>query len=254
MTTRGKRRLPLLLDAVQAGEVVVEDLAERFGVSASTIRRDLQQLANSKAITRTYGGAVIAHRLPETSLAEREHQNRAEKAAIARAAVELLEQDDILVLDGGSTVAAFGSALVGRHHHVVTNNLPLVAALAGDPGITLTVLGGAVRPGSMSTVGPLAEGTLRRLTADKAVVSGDGLVIGRGLCEAAIEQVSLKSLMMEQAAEVFVLMDSSKLGRADQPAWAPLPRRWTLITDSRATAEQCDGAVAAGARVIRAQC
>ena len=69
MTTRGKRRLPLLLDAVQAGEVVVEDLAERFGVSASTIRRDLQQLANSKAITRTYGGAVIAHRLPETSLA-----------------------------------------------------------------------------------------------------------------------------------------------------------------------------------------
>lgn len=252
MTTRGKRRLPLLLAALQAGEVVVEDLAERFGVSASTIRRDLQHLATSKAIRRTYGGAVIAHPLPETSLPEREAQHRAEKAAIARAAVELLREDDILVLDGGSTVAAFGASLVGRRHHVITNNLPLVTVLASAPAITLTVLGGAVRPGSMSTMGPLAEAALRRLTADKAVVSGDGFVGGRGLCEAAIEQVALKSLMMEQSAEVLVLMDSSKLGRATQPAWAPLPKHWTLITDSSATDEQCEEAVAAGARVFRA--
>jgi DeoR family fructose operon transcriptional repressor len=254
MTTRGKRRLPLLLEALQAGEIVVEELAQRFGVSASTIRRDLQQLATSKAITRTYGGAVITHGVPETSLAHRERQNRGEKAAIARAAVNLVDTDEILVLDGGSTVAAFGGLLIGRRQHVVTNNLPLVATLAADPGITLTVLGGAVRPGSMSTVGPLAEATLRRLTANKAIVSGDGLVAGRGLCEAVVEQVSLKSLMMEQAAEVIVLMDSSKLGRADQPAWAPLPRRWTLITDSSATEEQCEAAAAAGAQVIRAAC
>ena len=120
------------------------------------------------------------------------------------------------------------------------------------PGLTLTVLGGAVRPGSMSTMGPLAEASLRRLTADKAVVSGDGFVAGRGLCEAAIEQVALKSLMMEQAAEVVVLMDSSKLGRATQGAWAPLPRRWTLVTDAGAPQAQCAAAEAAGARVVRA--
>jgi DeoR family fructose operon transcriptional repressor len=77
-------------------------------------------------------------------------------------------------------------------------------------------------------------------------------VPGRGLCEAAIEQVALKALMIEQGAELIVLMDSSKLGRATQPAWAALPRHWTLITDIAATADQCTQAAAAGAKVIRA--
>jgi len=249
---RGKRRLPLLLEAVQSGEVEVEDLADRFGVSPSTIRRDLQRLATSKAITRTYGGAVIAHPQPEANLPEREGLNRAEKASIAKAALACLGDEDSLILDGGSTVAAFGALLAERRHAVITNNLPLVPTLAACPGIALTVLGGAVRAGSMSTMGPLAEASLRRLTADKAFVSADGFVAGRGLCEAAIEQVSLKALMMEQAAEVFVLMDGSKLGRAGQPAWAALPGRWTLITDASATESQCAQAVDAGARVVRA--
>jgi DeoR family fructose operon transcriptional repressor len=249
---RGKQRLPAVLEAVQSGEVEVEALAERFGVTPSTIRRDLQHLAHSKAITRTYGGAVIAHPLPEQNLPEREHENRDKKAAIARTAIACLAEDDILILDGGSTVAAFGALLAGRRHHVITNNLPLVSVLAPSPGITLTILGGAVRPGSMSTIGPLAEATLRRFTAAKAVVSADGFVPGRGLCEAAIEQVALKLLMMEQADELLVLMDSSKLGRAIQPAWAPLPRHWTLITDMGATGDQCAQATAAGARVVRA--
>ncbi len=249
---RGKRRLPLLLEAVQSGEVEVEDLADRFGVSPSTIRRDLQQLAVSKAITRTYGGAVIAPARPEPNLPERELENRAEKAAIARAALACLGEEDTLILDGGSTVAAFGALLTERRHHVITNNLPLVPVLAPCPGITLTVLGGMVRPGSMSTMGPLAEASLRRLTAHKTFVSADGFVRHRGLCEAAIEQVALKSLMMEQAGEVFVLMDGSKLGRAGQSAWAPLPARWTLVTDRGATEAQCEQVAAAGARVIRA--
>lgn len=249
---RGKRRLPLLLEAVQSGEVEVEDLADRFGVSPSTIRRDLQRLAVSKAITRTYGGAVIAPPQPEPNLPERERENRAEKAAIARAALACLGEEDTLILDGGSTVAALGALLTERRHHVITNNLPLVPVLAPCPGINLTVLGGTVRAGSMSTMGPLAEASLRRLTAHKAFVSADGFVRHRGLCEAAIEQVALKSLMMEQAGEVFVLMDGSKLGRAGQSAWAPLPARWTLVTDRGATEAQCEQVAASGARVIRA--
>jgi DeoR/GlpR family transcriptional regulator of sugar metabolism len=249
---RGKRRLPHLLEAVQSGAIEVEVLADRFGVSPSTIRRDLQRLATEKAITRTYGGAVIAPSLPEQNLPERERQNRAQKAAIAKAALALLSEDETLILDGGSTVAAFGALLAGRRHHVVTNNLPLVPILANGAGLTLTVLGGAVRSGSMSTMGPLAEAALRRLTADRAIVSADGFVSGRGLCEAAIEQVSLKALMMEQAAETLVLMDSSKLGRAGQPAWAAVPNRWILVTDAGATDSQCSAAEDAGGRVVRA--
>ena len=88
----------------------------------------------------------------------------------------------------------------------------------------------------MSTTGPLAEQALRTMSADKIFTSADGAVPGRGLCEATLEQVSLKGLMLSQAAQVFLLLDASKLGRAGQPFWAPFRPGWTLVTDANEAA------------------
>ena len=170
--------------------------------------------------------------------------------AIAQAAIDLIEDGDTLILDAGSTVAAFGRLLLQRRLRVITNNLALLPFLAKAPSIDLVVLGGALRATSMSTMGPLAHDALRRMTADRAIMSADGVVSGRGLCEADLEQVALKSLMMEQAKDVIVLADAGKLGRAEQSAWAPLPPRWTLVTDSGASDEQRQRLTEAGARVI----
>lgn len=249
---RSKERRSLLLETLRTGEVDVDDLARRFGVSASTVRRDLQHLSTTKGIKRTYGGAMLAHPVAEESLNQRQSVNGEQKAAIARAALELLDEDDILILDAGSTVAAFGCMLRGRRHRIVTNNLALLPTLSNSPEIELVVLGGNLRATSMSTVGPLAMDAMRRLTADKVFLSADGVVAGRGLCEASLDQVALKSLMMEQAREVFVLADATKLSRSNQPAWARLPCRWTLVTDGRASDEDCEPFAACGARVIRA--
>jgi DeoR/GlpR family transcriptional regulator of sugar metabolism len=84
-------------------------------------------------------------------------------------------------------------------------------------------------------------------------MSADGVVAGRGLCEASLDQVALKSLMMEQAREVVVLADATKLGRSEQLAWAPLPSRWRLVTDAPATDEQVIALAAAGAQVTVAR-
>jgi DeoR/GlpR family transcriptional regulator of sugar metabolism len=81
-------------------------------------------------------------------------------------------------------------------------------------------------------------------------MSADGVVQGRGLCEADLDQVALKSLMMQQASELIVLADAGKLGRAEQSAWAPLPPRWTLVTDDGASDVQRADFRDAGARVI----
>jgi DeoR family fructose operon transcriptional repressor len=140
--------------------------------------------------------------------------------------------------------------LQARRLRIITNNLALLPFLAKAPSIELVVLGGALRTTSMSTMGPLANEALRRMTADRAVMSADGVVSGRGLCEADLEQVALKSLMMQQAKEVIVLADAGKLGRAEQIAWAPLPPRWTLVTDAGASEEQRKRLADAGARVI----
>jgi DeoR/GlpR family transcriptional regulator of sugar metabolism len=243
-------RRDAILAAIAAGEADVDGLALRFGVSPSTIRRDLQHLSERRAIARTYGGAMLAPPREEESLRTREGLNRAAKVAIAAAALRLVSEGETLILDGGSTVEAFGCLLRGRRQRVITNNLPLIPVLADQPGIELVVLGGAVRPISMGTAGPLAEAALRCLTADKVFTSADGLVAGLGLCEATLEQVSLKSLMMERAAEVVVLADASKLGRASQPCWAPLRPGWTLVTDAPAEATGIFREM--GARVLRA--
>ncbi|GLK56662.1 DeoR family fructose operon transcriptional repressor [Methylopila capsulata] len=247
---RSKERRTLLLEALKAGEADVEHLARRFEVSASTVRRDLQRLADENAVRRTYGGAILASPASETSLGERLATYGEQKRAIARAALALVEDGDTLILDAGSTVAAFGRLLRGRRVRVVTNNLVLPSMLAEAPGVELVVLGGAVRPTSMGSVGPLAMEAMRRITADRVFMSADGVVAGRGLCEASLDQVALKSLMMEQGREVVVLAHAAKLGRADQSAWAALPASWTLVTDQHADREQVANLEGYGATAI----
>jgi len=247
---RRRSRHDEILDALAGGDTDVEGLAARFGVSASTIRRDLNALSARRAVARTYGGAILAAPALETSLRARTGQHRAAKAAIARAALPLAAEGGTVLLDGGSTVEALGRLLRGRALRVITTNLPLIPVLADAPGLELVVLGGTVRPISVSTYGPLSEAALRHVTADCVFMSADGVMPGRGVCEATLEQVSLKSLMMRQARAVVVLADASKLGRDGQPFWAPLPPGWILVTDAPEAA--CAPFAAEGARVIRA--
>jgi DeoR family fructose operon transcriptional repressor len=244
-----RTRLDAILQAVADGPADVEELAARFGVSPSTIRRDLQDLSERQAIARTYGGAMLVGAESETSLRARTGQHRAAKAAIAQAALALIADGETLILDGGSTVEALGRRLKGRRLRVITNNLPLLPVLADAPGIELVALGGAVRPISMSTTGPLAEQVLRRMTADRVFTSADGVAAPHGLCEATAEQVALKALMLQQAAAVYVLADASKLGQASQRFWVPLQPGWTLVTD--AAEEACAPFRRAGLRIIR---
>lgn len=247
---RSKERHARLLEALNAGEIDVDDLARRFDVSASTVRRDLQHLSKSNAVRRTYGGAILTGHVAEATLEQRLAVQGREKQAIARAAAELIEDGDTLILDAGSTVAAFGRLLLQRRLRIITNNLALLPFLAKEPAIEIVVLGGALRTTSMSTMGPLASDALRRITADRAIMSADGVVTDRGLCEADLDQVALKSLMMQQARELIVLADAGKLGRAEQDAWAPLPPRWTLVTDDGASEAQRAAFAEAGARVV----
>ncbi len=238
--SRSRNRHERILDLIRSGEEEVDVLAQTLGVSASTIRRDLSTMSEKGMVTRTYGGAVLAHAQAEETLSTREQLNRSAKEAIARAAAAQIEDGDSVLLDAGSTVGALGRLLPARRLRVVSGNLPLVPILANSPDLELIVLAGTVRPISMGVIGPLTEHTLRRITVDKVFLGADGVVAGRGLCEARAEQTALKELMTTQAAEVFVLADASKLGRANQQFWALLPRCWTLITDSSATSEQLE--------------
>ena len=233
------KRRQAMLNAVLGGMNDVGTLCEHFGMSEATVRRDLRALADDRRILRTYGGAaaVSAHE-PEASLDERRESWREQKEAIAQAALAHIEDGDTIFLDGGTTTAALGRLLSGRSSiHVVTNNLLVVAALASS-NMSLTLIGGDVRPLSMSTLGPLAQLALSRLSVDKAFLGADGVVAALGLCEASAEQAYLKECVIRRAAKVVVLVTADKIGRASQQHWTPLEREWTLITDAHAAADE----------------
>jgi DeoR/GlpR family transcriptional regulator of sugar metabolism len=235
--TASERRTAIR-DLLRSRPVGVDELAASFGVTASTIRRDLATLTEAGEIVRTYGGALAAG-ADEQPLYERQTLAAAEKAAIAREAERHIQPGQLLIFDSGTTVGALATRLVKWYGiSVATTGLTTLNALADAEGVELISLGGVMRHISQGTVGPLTEEALARFTADAVFMSADGVVVGRGLCEASVEQASVKGTMIERAAAVYVLADSSKLGRADSHWWTPLPERWTLITDSSAKPEQ----------------
>ena len=226
-----------ILDLVRTHDASVEELCATLDVSEATIRRDLTVLAKQRRLVRTFGGAtaLVGMHEPEASLEERKEAQAEQKEAIARAAAAHVRDGDTVLLDGGTTCAALARHLSARDDlHVVTNNLLAVMALANASGVRLTLIGGELRSSSMSTLGPLAELILGRLTVDVAFLGADGVVAEFGLCEATAEQAWLKECIVARAAEVIVLADSAKLGRAHQQHWTPLPRDWRLITSALA--------------------
>jgi DeoR/GlpR family transcriptional regulator of sugar metabolism len=226
-----------ILELVRTRDASVEDLCAALDVSEATIRRDLTVLAKQRRLVRTYGGAMalVGMHEPEASLDERKAAHRDQKEAIAHTAAAHVRDGDTVLLDGGTTCAALARQLSTREDlHVVTNNLLAVMALANAPGVRLTLIGGELRSSSMSTLGPLAELILARLTVDVAFLGADGVVAGFGLCEASAQQAYLKECIVARAAEVMVLADSAKLGRARQQHWTPLLRDWRLITSALA--------------------
>lgn len=224
----------------------MDDLAGRFGVSTSTIRRDLDVLTRSGNIVRTYGGAQTAVGA-EQSLRERESLATRQKFAIGRLASSFVAAGCVAILDAGTTVGALAKNLTYRDGiTAVTNGLTATSILERSEGVELIVIGGRLRHISSGFVGPIAEQAISGITADAAFLSADGVTAARGLSEGTPEQASLKRMMVANSRAVYVLADSTKLGLDTSHWWTPLEGPWTLITDDGATGTQLEAFRALG--------
>jgi DeoR family transcriptional regulator, fructose operon transcriptional repressor len=221
-----RERRAKLLGEVRGGTGHIQELADRFRVSSSTIRRDLGVLARDGHVVRTYGGAV------ERGVRERNEQHAAEKDEVARAAAELVQDGEIIVLDAGTTTGRLAAYLAHRNVTVVTNGLTVILALAESTTVELIVLGGRLRHPSEAIVGPTVAGQLRHIGADRVFLGADGLSEERGLCSPSLEQAHLKHAMLHSARNAYVLVDRSKIGQEPFSYWTPLDRSHTVLTNS----------------------
>lgn len=233
-----RERIVELLVHRGEGSLPVEELAATLGVSPATVRRDLGQLRSEGRITRTYGGAVLGTASAELSVRQRELSNAAEKDAIARAAVDLVEPGSVLLLDAGSTTERLARLLrTVPDLTVFTNGVAAVTTLLEYGDTEIVVLGGRLRRINQTISGSPAEQMVRGLFADVAFIGADSVDPARGIASRTFEQSTLKSLMADHARTVVVVADSTKLSRAWTSYWSPMPRPWTLLTDDGADPE-----------------
>ncbi len=205
-----------LLDMLrQRRTAQLEDLARELDVSASTVRRDLEALEELGHVARTHGGAVYRGEAPTPHsdvLAERMQEQIELKQAIGRVAAQLVQPHMTVILDGGSTVLYAARQIDARPLQIVTSSLPIASLFMDEDQVELVLVGGSIYPRSGVTVGPIATGTLIDLHADLLLFSVAG-IFGDEAFNANLEMARVEQVMMQQAAQSVLLMDSSKFGR-----------------------------------------
>jgi len=213
-------RLTAVLDLLaEQGEVSVEDLVDRFGASAATMRRDLDSLAERRLLTRTHGGAVALSLAYELPIRYRSHHGTGAKEQIAAAAASLVEPGQVVGLSGGTTTNAIATALAARDDFgdlgltVVTNAVNIAAQLAMRPEFKVVVTGGVIQSRTFELVGPFVEQLLAGIHLDIAFIGVNGLSAAAGGTTHDEGEAAVNRMMAERAVRAVIVADSSKIGR-----------------------------------------
>ncbi len=241
---RSERLNTLLEMLAERGKFSVEDIAADLDVSAATIRRDLDHLAEQQLLTRTRGGAVshaIAYDLP---LRYKTARHASEKQRIARAGAELVGRGWVVGLTGGTTTTELARALATRPTDddspgtpvitIVTNALNIANELVVRPQVKVVVTGGVARQQSYELVGPLGAKILQELSLDVAFLGVDAVDPDAGASAHNEDEASMNRLLATRARKIVVVTDSSKIGAGAFARICSIDELDILVTDSAA--------------------
>jgi DeoR family transcriptional regulator, aga operon transcriptional repressor len=197
------------------GRVLVRELAKKFRTSLITIRKDLESLHHDGLLERTHGGAlpIRTGALQDQTLREKERLHRREKMRIATAALRLIRPGQVLILDSGTTTTSIARGCRQMRGLTVITNATNIAAELADSQVEVVLTGGSLRKNSYSLVGPLAEESLRKLSADMLFLAVDGFDVHYGLTTPNQLEARVNRAMSESARRTIVVSDSSKFGR-----------------------------------------
>jgi DeoR/GlpR family transcriptional regulator of sugar metabolism len=202
------RRRQEILRAVRSGSTHVGELAQTFGVSEMTVRRDLRELAGAGKVERVRGGAVRPG--AEPPFAESAVERLGAKNRIGAAAAALVEDGQTVMIDIGTTTLQAARHLHGRPLTVVTSSLAVLDELLPDEAIELVLPGGVVRRNYRSLVGVLAEDALRQLKADVLFLGASAVDAECAVWDSTMVEVPIKRAMIAAADRVVLLADAAK--------------------------------------------
>jgi DeoR family transcriptional regulator of aga operon len=256
--SRDARWQALLELLVERSRLDVEEAAAELSVSAATIRRDFDQLAEQQMLVRTRGGAVVHGVSYELPLRYKTARRASEKQRIAKAVAGLVAPGEAVGLTGGTTTTEVARALAVRGDlssgspalTIVTNALNIANELAVRPQFKIVVTGGVARPSSYELIGPLADGVLGQITMDVAVLGVVAFDVTDGATANDEAEAAINRLLCERAGRVVVAADSSKLGRRAFARICATDAVDVLVTDAAVEEGTVRNFEEAGVRVV----
>jgi DeoR family ulaG and ulaABCDEF operon transcriptional repressor len=253
-----KERHRIILSAVQERPVVtVVDLCNMTGVSEATIRRDISTLHMNKQLRRVRGGAEAISPPQFVGIAGRtfavnETMRSAEKQAIAKAAVDLCDDGDSIIINGGTTTLQMVHPLATRRCQILTNSFPIAEHLLKHSKNTIMLSGGAIYREQNIILSPFDNDVTRNFYARRMFMGAQGLG-PLGLMEADPLLIQAEQKLIGQADELIVLVDSTKFQQRSSLVLCPLERIDTVITDDGISDKAAAMLEAADIRLIVAQ-
>jgi DeoR family transcriptional regulator, aga operon transcriptional repressor len=241
--TRAERLTALLERLVEQGRIDVEHSAQFFGVSAATIRRDLDHLADQQLLSRTHGGAVPNSTSYDLPLRYKS-MNRAEsKTRIAQRAVEMMWPGCTVAMNGGTTTVEIARTIptsppLHNGITIVTNAINIATEMTVRPYIKIVVCGGVARPQSYELVGSLASETLTQLTSDICFLGATGIDADGGVTTDDEGESAINRIMVTRAKKAVVVVDATKFGEVGFSRICRLDEVSAVLTDADADPEQ----------------
>jgi DeoR family fructose operon transcriptional repressor len=228
----------------------LEDLSTQLDVSVSTVRRDVTTLEGIGKVKRTHGGARLVNpESDEFAFASRDVHQFNEKEAIGRAVARLIEPNQTVIMDAGSTVYHVAKYLEPKTPHIVTNSLPVANHYAANHQVEVIVSGGVIYPRLGVMVGPLAERAFSEMSADVAIMGAGGITLD-GISNSHVLLIDIQLAMIKAARRVIFCVDHTKIGRQSLTRLCDLDQTDVIVTDAAAPSDLLDQFRERGVQVI----
>jgi DeoR family transcriptional regulator of aga operon len=231
-----ERRDYILQELKKNGTVNVKEVNERFKVSEVTIRKDLEILEKKNLLLRVRGGAIrLSYNFigDDHSISEKQKINHKEKQLIGKAAAALINENDTIILDSGTTTLEVAKNLHKfQNLSIITNALNIAIVLNEYKRFRVIIPGGYLREKSMSLIGPIPESFLKNFYCDKLFLGIDSFNLEKGVSTPILEEASMNQTMISISKEVIAVFDSSKFEKRSFATIAPVTSIHTIVTDS----------------------
>lgn len=253
-----QERQDIIMDMLKqcGGIIKMKDIVTKFGVSNETARRDLETLQEKNLVKRIYGGAVLANRQDDRNFLlprSEEVHGQADRAAIGKAAAELIHDGDTILLATGTTVLQVARHLKHLHSLTILTNSLAIANEMCNTDFDIFILGGKLDVNEKNMYGDIALNTIKSVFVDKAVVGAGGITFDFGVSDYGIHDNHLREEMIRHANQTILVAQSEKFGTNALSIGFPLSSVHTVVSDTNLSKEYVTGIRDMGIKLILTQ-